>query len=138
MARFAQHVPGFEYKYSVERSNVVSVEGRVWAEDASDVSAKVMREAMQAFDRLDRPSRRFPASTAYFPGLMDPESGTDDLRRYAIANGVDFDAIVQGASEHFASATITRRTYPLTAEELEMLFDDDQSVAAESMSRVDR
>lgn len=42
------------------------------------------------------------------------------------SQGLDFDAIVQGASQHFTSPQIIRCTEPLTSAELDLLFKDDQ------------
>lgn len=41
-----------------------------------------------------------------------------DLSEYADEQGIDFDALLVGASRHFQSNTIIRRTLPLTDAEV--------------------
>jgi hypothetical protein len=57
---------------------------------------------------------------------LDPVVARTALRAYAASRGEDFDALVADASKHFSSADIARSTPPLTSQELETLFEDDQ------------
>ena len=55
-----------------------------------------------------------------------PQRETGDLKSFAESKGIDFNKLVSGAARHFTSASIARRTSPLSSKELERLFEDDQ------------
>jgi hypothetical protein len=59
-------------------------------------------------------------------GFLDPEYARDDLREYAQSQGIDFDELLEQAGRHFQSSEIVRRITPLTPEELDALFEDDE------------
>lgn len=88
--------------------------------------AKVAMEALEALRRIR--SRFWMEATLVANPLncrIDPIHAAAELRAYAAAQGIEFDALVQGAAAHFQSAEINRRETPLTPEELEFLVDDD-------------
>jgi hypothetical protein len=86
-----------------------------------DVASKIEVEAAEAF-------RRFRGSYTERPQAdwLRPTMGQNELRQFAVAQGVDFDALVEGAAQHFMSPVVQHRMEPLSGEELEFLFEDDQ------------
>ena len=54
------------------------------------------------------------------------EDAASRLKSFAESKGIDFNKLVSGAARHFTSASIARRTSPLSSKELERLFEDDQ------------
>jgi len=79
-------------------------------------------EAAQALRRfLDRLFINAPIA-----GMLDPLTAQGDLKSFAESKGIDFNKLVSGAARHFTSASIARRTSPLSSKELERLFEDDQ------------
>lgn len=51
----------------------------------------------------------------------------DQFRQHVEAQGENFDRLVNGAAKHFASPVISRRTEPLTAAELQALWEDEMT-----------
>ncbi|HEV2293398.1 MAG TPA: hypothetical protein VGR35_06050 [Tepidisphaeraceae bacterium] len=94
----------------------------------ADGTIKAGEEAARAVRRFRRRSSATissPASGFGRHGLLEPLTIEADLRMFAANEGIDFDALIAGAAMHFNAPAITRRTEPLSREELEFLFDDD-------------
>jgi len=85
--------------------------------------AKVWREAQAAYERFRRGTF---SGVGLEASLLDPVGAQDALKSYALSQGHNFEEVVRGASLHFSSPNIQRRTHPLTHEELESLLEDDQ------------
>ena len=72
------------------------------------------------------PNPAEPATRPGIAGMLDPLTAQGDLKSFAESKGIDFNKLVSGAARHFTSASIARRTSPLSSKELERLFEDDQ------------
>lgn len=84
------------------------------------------READRALDRVEHWLRPGAGKALLLDATIDPVTSQEELRAFAAANGVDFDALLGDASRSFTSPVIHRREESLSAEELESLFEDDQ------------
>ena len=60
------------------------------------------------------------------PPLLPAATFEAGLRAYAESKGLDLDGMVASAGAHFRTDPVQRRVEPLTDEELESLFEDDQ------------
>src|ERR1700722_11673851 len=58
--------------------------------------------------------------------MLDPITAGAEFRAFATSHGQDLDVLVEGASKHFSSAERVAKKDPITAQELEILFEDDQ------------
>ena len=58
--------------------------------------------------------------------FVDLANLEEQFRTYAAEQGFNAEALIDAASKHFESSAITKRTTPLSAEELESLLDDDE------------
>ena len=89
------------------------------------------REAEQALRRFR--STLFDemgATTVPQTCVLNPHTAMHDIRAFAAEQGLDFDELVDGAAIHFTAPAVARRTEPLSTDELESLFDDDQNTFA--------
>lgn len=59
----------------------------------------------------------------------------NDLRAWAVANGVDLDALLDGASRHFTSPFIATTRVPLTDAEIDALVEDDLMAIIENCAK---
>lgn len=85
-------------------------------------SRKSLQEGLEAIRRFRNPlGRLVPRSY-----LLDPLASLDSVRDLATMQGINLDAVIAGASQHFGLPTVKHRTEPLSQEELESLFEDDQ------------
>lgn len=67
------------------------------------------------------------ASLAPTPACMlNPLAPVDNLQAFSKAQGLDLDALLFAAAQHFHSPSISRWAEPLSDEALERLFEDDQ------------
>jgi len=106
---------------------VPALSGRGFSGLHGEDARKVATEALQAI-------RRFQGTVGHQSidgpmrdnGILDPLASHAAMREFANQQGVDLDALVAGAARNFLNPVIERRRQPLTAEELELLFDDDQ------------
>lgn len=106
----------------------VSPYAYVWQTPAqctfSEAARRVAREADAAVRRFSGKYVEEPmAATDY---MLDPETVESELRAFAAAKGINIDAWADEAGRHFQLPDIQRRTEPLSDQELEILFEDDQ------------
>ena len=94
----------------------------------ADATNKAAREGAEAFRRFrgNAVGTADPQILYLKSCMLDPLTARDSLRRLAASQGIDLNGLIAQAARHFGSPVIERRTEPLSREELEFLFDDDQ------------
>jgi len=90
-------------------------------------SRKSFLEGVQAIRRFRSSMLDGIASLAPTPACMlNPLAPVDNLQAFSKAQGLDLDALLFAAAQHFHSPSISRWAEPLSDEALERLFEDDQ------------
>lgn len=92
-----------------------------------ETTSKAVQEGVRAIRRFrGNAIGTADSNESLMRSMLDPLTAREGLRALAAGQGLDLDALIAGAAQHFTSPRIERRTEPLSEEELEFLIDDDQ------------